>query len=96
MCIRDRPWFAALNKSLLDCLDDAAFRDRIRQSTQLMRSLAAEIAERAEASAGVAAPALAQLRAEPLGGVQPSGTAAKPLLFATATGRRAPVEVAAA
>ena len=90
------PWFAALNKSLLDCLDDAAFRDRIRQSTQLMRSLAAEITERAEASAGLAAPALAHLLAEPLGGVQPSGTAAKPLLFATATARRAPVEVAAA
>src|SRR5678815_4653282 len=40
------PWFAALNRSLLDALDDAAFRDRIRQSTQLMRSLAAEITER--------------------------------------------------
>jgi len=92
------PWFAALNKSLLDRLDDAAFRDRIRQSTLLMRSLAAEIAERAEAAAGVAAPKLARLLAEPVGGAMPAARAARPLLFATpvASGRRAPVEVAAA
>ena len=48
------PWFAELNRSLIDRLDDAAFRERIRESTQLMRALAAEIAERAEAGAGVA------------------------------------------
>ena len=41
------PWFAALNESLLDRLDDAAFRDRIRLSTRQMRSLAGEIALRA-------------------------------------------------
>jgi flavin-dependent dehydrogenase len=43
------PWFAALNRSLLDdALDDAAFRERIRGSTRLMRSLASEIAGRAD------------------------------------------------
>jgi hypothetical protein len=49
------PWFAALNKSLLDTLDDAAFRARIRFSTRQMRALAAEIAGRAEGSADDAA-----------------------------------------
>jgi len=46
------PWFAALNESLLDRLDDAAFRERIRHSTRQMRTLAAEIAMRA-ARAGI-------------------------------------------
>jgi hypothetical protein len=41
------PWFSALNKSLLDRLDDAAFRERIRDSTRQMRALAAEIGARA-------------------------------------------------
>ncbi len=41
------PWFAALNSSLNDKLDDAAFRERIRHSTRQMRTLAAEITERA-------------------------------------------------
>jgi flavin-dependent dehydrogenase len=45
------PWFAELNRSLLDRLDDAAFRARVRASTRQMRTLAAEIAARAEASA---------------------------------------------
>ena len=40
----DLPWFAELNRSLLDPLDEAAFRERIRFSTRQMRSLAAEIA----------------------------------------------------
>ncbi|MEO7056753.1 MAG: NAD(P)/FAD-dependent oxidoreductase [Caldimonas sp.] len=43
------PWFAELNASLNDHLDDAGFRDRIRQSTRQMRALAAEIAERSQA-----------------------------------------------
>ena len=45
------PWFAALNKSLNDTLDDAQFRARIRFSTRQMRALAAEIAERARRDA---------------------------------------------
>jgi flavin-dependent dehydrogenase len=44
------PWFAKLNASLNDSLDDAGFRERIRQSTRQMRVLAAEIAERSEAT----------------------------------------------
>jgi flavin-dependent dehydrogenase len=43
------PWFAALNESLLERgLDDERFRERIRQSTRQMRSLAREIAARAQ------------------------------------------------
>jgi len=42
------PWFAALNESLLDDLDDAAFRERIRASARRMRTLSAEIATRAQ------------------------------------------------
>ena len=41
------PWFAALNASLLDRLDDLSFRERIRRSTRQMRTLADEIAGRA-------------------------------------------------
>jgi hypothetical protein len=51
----DLPWFAELNRSLLDRLGEAAFRERIRFSTRQMRSLAAEIADRAEGSADTAA-----------------------------------------
>jgi len=91
------PWFAALNKSLLDRLDDAAFRARIRHGTALMRRLAAEIAARAGAEGGVAAPSLRALLAEPIvasAETMPSGA----MLFAMpATGDRvAAVEAAAA
>jgi hypothetical protein len=48
----DLPWFAELNRSLLDRLGDVAFRERIRFSTRQMRALAEEIAVRA-AEAGV-------------------------------------------
>ncbi|MEP7302246.1 MAG: NAD(P)/FAD-dependent oxidoreductase [Caldimonas sp.] len=59
------PWFAALNKSLLDTLDDAGFRERIRHSTRQMRSLAAEIAARAGPDGhGPARDALDRLLAE--------------------------------
>ncbi len=44
------PWFAALNASLNDkLLDDAALRRRLCDNTQLLRELAAEIADRATA-----------------------------------------------
>ncbi len=52
------PWFAELNRSLLDTLDDAAFRARIRASTALLRALAQEIVDRsthAHAGAGLQA-----------------------------------------
>jgi hypothetical protein len=44
------PWFAELNRSLRDTLDDAAFRARIRASTLQLRQLAGEILARARAS----------------------------------------------
>jgi len=80
------PWFAVLNKSLLDTLDDAGFRERIRHSTRQMRTLAAEIADRARTSAGIAAPALRRLLEEEVGGAG----AAEPMLFpvAAATANR--------
>ena len=40
------PWFARLNASLNDTLDDAAFLERLRQSTRMLRALAAEMLER--------------------------------------------------
>ena len=41
------PWFAELNRSLTDTLDDAQFRARLRESAAQLRALAAEILERA-------------------------------------------------
>jgi flavin-dependent dehydrogenase len=42
-------WFAELNRSLLDRLDDDGFRARLQQSTGQLRTLAREIVERAVA-----------------------------------------------
>ena len=69
------PWFAALNKSLTDTLDDAGFREAIRGSTQQMRALAAEIAMRA---AAVQSPALDALLAE---SAFPATAGSAPMLF---------------
>jgi flavin-dependent dehydrogenase len=41
------PWFAELNRSLNDRLDEAEFRARIRESTARLQVLAAEMLERA-------------------------------------------------
>ncbi|MEO7242519.1 MAG: NAD(P)/FAD-dependent oxidoreductase [Variovorax sp.] len=41
------PWFAELNRSLTDTLDDAAFKQRLQQGTAQLRTLAAEIEARA-------------------------------------------------
>ena len=41
------PWFAELNRSLRDPLDEAAFHARIRRNTALLHELAAEILARA-------------------------------------------------
>jgi flavin-dependent dehydrogenase len=92
------PWFAALNKSLLDRLDDAAFRARIRHGTALMRSLAAEIAARAGAAAGVASPTLRALLEEPFGAASAETMPSGPMLFAmpAADDRVAATEAAAA
>jgi flavin-dependent dehydrogenase len=67
------PWFAELNRSLTDALDDAAFRQRIRESVQLLRELAHEMLTRAcEAcpalDASALAAALAEGRGEPCSG----------------------------
>ena len=40
------PWFAELNRSLTDSLDPTAFRDKLRASARLLRTLATEIATR--------------------------------------------------
>ncbi|HEY2188828.1 MAG TPA: NAD(P)/FAD-dependent oxidoreductase [Caldimonas sp.] len=57
------PWFDELNRSLNDRLDDRRFRERIANSTQLMRNLAAAIARRGGASAEVDDAALRDLLA---------------------------------
>jgi hypothetical protein len=41
------PWFAELNRSLNDTLDDAQFRARIRASTAQLQVLAGEMLARA-------------------------------------------------
>ena len=41
------PWFADLNRSLNDKLDEQAFRERIRENTALLNALAKQIVERA-------------------------------------------------
>ncbi len=46
------PWFAALNRSLRDALDDAAFEDRIRANVAQLEALAAEIEALAAADGG--------------------------------------------
>lgn len=45
------PWFAELNRSLCDSLDDAGFRARIRENVARLEDLAAEIAALAAADA---------------------------------------------
>jgi flavin-dependent dehydrogenase len=71
------PWFAELNRSLGDPLDDAGFQARIRRNTALLHELAAEILARVrQAVPGIDAleleQALADFAAPP---------AAAPLLF---------------
>jgi hypothetical protein len=43
------PWFAELNRSLNDTLDDAQFRARLRDSTERLKLLAREMLARARA-----------------------------------------------
>ncbi len=74
------PWFSDLNKSLNDTLDDVGFRERIRHSTRQMRTLAAEIAARAECGTGVVLPALSRLLEQTVVDAEPAVDAA-PMLF---------------
>ena len=43
------PWFAQLNASLCDSLDEAGFRNRLRESTRMLAELADELADRVQA-----------------------------------------------
>lgn len=84
------PWFAELNRSLKDTLDDAAFRARIRASTVQLRQLAGEILARARAAdANVDAGDLPSLLAENLD-LPPAAVGQGAMLFAAN-----PVDIAA-
>ena len=72
------PWFVELNRSLVDGLDDLAFRARLREADARLHALAAELLARAGAEhPALAAPALRALLAER--GAQPAGES---MLFA--------------
>ena len=82
------PWFAELNSSLNDTLDDAAFTARLRASVAQLRQLASEIMERAQGEhpglEGGKLQALLDTAMPPLpaGEVDPSIAAARvPMLF---------------
>jgi flavin-dependent dehydrogenase len=78
------PWFAELNRSLKDTLDEAAFRARIRASTVQLRQLAGEILERARAAdTNVDAAQLSALLAENLD-LPPAAVGQDAMLFAAA------------
>ncbi len=49
---RELPWFARMNATLHDVLDDAALRARLRENVALLEGLAATIVERAVADGG--------------------------------------------
>lgn len=67
---QDLPWFADMNATLHDQLDDASLRTRLRQNVALLEGLAATIVERATADGGNALHGdmsdLAQTRMRPL------------------------------
>ena len=67
------PWFAELNRSLNDVLDDDAFRARIRASTVQLNDLAREIATSACAEhAGLDGSALLALAGNAPAGLEPA------------------------
>jgi flavin-dependent dehydrogenase len=71
------PWFAELNRSLGDPLDEAGFQARIRRNTALLHELAAEILARArQAVPGIEAAELEQALA-----AFAAAPASTPLLF---------------
>ncbi len=78
------PWFAELNRSLNDRLDDDAFKLRMRASVEQLRVLAGEILRRAtDEHPGVDATALRAVLSELDSPTIPEGTApAEPMLFA--------------
>ncbi|MEP6874131.1 MAG: NAD(P)/FAD-dependent oxidoreductase [Burkholderiales bacterium] len=70
------PWFAELNRSLNDTLDDVQFRARLRDSTAQLQALAREMLERACAEH----PALDGSALRALAGNQPAPAGAQPML----------------
>ena len=78
------PWFAELNRSLCDRLDDDAFRARMRASAEQLQVLAAEILQRAGGEhPDLDGRALGAVLAERSGPAAPC-MAAEPMLFASA------------
>ncbi|MGO4393910.1 NAD(P)/FAD-dependent oxidoreductase [Variovorax sp. M-6] len=74
------PWFAELNRSLSDTLDDDAFKHRLRQSVDRLTSLAGEMLARATGDhPGLDGGALSALLAR---ATAPAGSPPEPLLFA--------------
>ncbi len=78
------PWFAELNRSLNDQLDDEAFKARMRACVEQLRTLAGEILARATAEhPGLDGIALRALRAEQMTPL-PAGPRLAPMLFEAA------------
>ena len=76
------PWFAELNRSLTDQLDDDDFRARMRGSVDQLRALAGEILVRViEETQRVDGAALRAVMAEKMT-VEPAGGTMATLLFA--------------
>jgi flavin-dependent dehydrogenase len=69
------PWFAELNRSLLDPLDDIAFRNKLRAAARLLRTLATELLARGQADypplCGIALQAAIDAAGGPLVGESP-------------------------
>lgn len=77
------PWFAELNRSLNDRLDDEAFRTRLRASVEQLRALAGEILVRATREhPGLDGGALRTVLAEKMSMAAPPGGTQAPMLFA--------------
>jgi hypothetical protein len=75
------PWFAELNRSLCDRLDDAAFQARMRASAEQLQVLAGEIVQRADREyPGLDSRALCAVLAE-RSGPAPPAMATAPMLF---------------
>jgi len=76
------PWFAELNRSLNDRLDDEAFKQRLRGSAQQLRTLATEIIQHATAAhPALAADAPRAVLAENIARIRPTDSP-EPMLFA--------------
>ncbi len=78
------PWFAELNRSLTDTLDEAGYQARLKQSTQQLRALAGELMARAcNEHPGLDSGALRTLLEDRRGddSTVPGGGRSEPMLF---------------